>query len=294
MTLQEPFDASFVARLERLRLVARRVRVSGGHGERTGRRKGGILEFAGHRDYVAGDDLRTVDWNVFGRLEKLCVKEFLRDEQVPVHLLVDRSASMAFGGKDTAALRLAAALACVALAGRNRVVLWGASDGRLSGPRAVAGEGPLLEALKALADLPQGGTAPLSEALRRMSLRMERGAFFVVLSDFLVPDPVDAVLASLSGAGFDGGLVHILALGECNPSHLGNLRLRDAESDLSMDVNLGPEEARRYREAVEAYVSEVRDLARRLGFRHLFSRSDTPVEEMVFDLLAKRGWVRGR
>src|SRR5256712_13040033 len=83
-------------------------------GERRSPRKGQSVEFSDYRPYGVGDDLRYVDWNIFGRLERLHVKLFLDEEDLRVHLLVDASASMGVGGKLAYAVRLAAALGFVA------------------------------------------------------------------------------------------------------------------------------------------------------------------------------------
>ena len=119
----DPFDEAFRRRLGRLELLVRRARVSGASGEKTGADRGGRVEFRDHRRYSAGDDLRTVDWNVYARLERLFVKEFAREEEVSLRLVLDASGSMGLPGKWNPARRLAAALIYVALAGGQRARL---------------------------------------------------------------------------------------------------------------------------------------------------------------------------
>src|SRR5258708_33176175 len=88
-----------IARLERLRVVARRKAPSRGRGEQLAGRGGASIDFADYRDYAPGDDLRFVDWNIFSRLEKPYLKLDRMEEERHLTILIDASRSMAFAGK---------------------------------------------------------------------------------------------------------------------------------------------------------------------------------------------------
>src|SRR5512136_1233233 len=92
--LSELLDPKFMARLDSLDVLIRKVLQGKLQGERRSKRRGQSVEFADHRPYVAGDDLRFVDWNVYGRLNQLFLKLFLEEQDLTIHLLVDTSASM--------------------------------------------------------------------------------------------------------------------------------------------------------------------------------------------------------
>src|SRR5437763_13893258 len=96
-TRPAPFSSEFLAQLERLALLSRRVFRGRVRGERRSPRKGHSVEFCDYRAYGVGDDLRYVDWNVFGRLDRLHVKLFVDEEDLCLHLLVDASRSTDFG-----------------------------------------------------------------------------------------------------------------------------------------------------------------------------------------------------
>jgi uncharacterized protein (DUF58 family) len=117
------FPPEFLAQLERLSLLSRRAFRGSVKGERRSPRRGHSVEFADYRAYGHGDDLRYVDWNVYGRLERLHVKLFVDEEDLCLHLLVDASASMRFGtpSKLVYAVRTAAALGFVGLVNHERV-----------------------------------------------------------------------------------------------------------------------------------------------------------------------------
>nr|MBP8299391.1 DUF58 domain-containing protein [Planctomycetota bacterium] len=121
-TAAELFDPAFLRALEGLRILARSVPAGGRHAEQRSRARGQGQEFTDVRPYVAGDDFRTVDWHVFLRLDKVFVRLFLQDEDLPIYFLLDQSASMARGralgnapDRSVIARRAVAALAYVEL-----------------------------------------------------------------------------------------------------------------------------------------------------------------------------------
>src|ERR687895_2398639 len=112
-----------MAQLERLELVTRKIFRGRMKGERRSKRKGQSVEFADFRNYVPGDDLRLLDWNLYARLDKLIVKLFLEEEDLHFYTLIDASLSMDFGEptKLRHAKQLAAALGYIGLVRGDRV-----------------------------------------------------------------------------------------------------------------------------------------------------------------------------
>ena len=104
--LTELLDPEFMARLDSLDVLSRKILQGKLQGERRSKRRGRSVEFADHRPYVAGDDLRFVDWNIYGRLEQLFLKLFIEEQDLTVHIVADASASMSLGepSKDTTAM----------------------------------------------------------------------------------------------------------------------------------------------------------------------------------------------
>src|SRR5438874_7174116 len=117
------FTSEFLAQLERLSLLSRRIFRGRVKGERRSPRKGSSVEFSDYRAYGVGDDLRYVDWNIYGRLDRLYLKLFVDEEDLCLHLLLDASASMNFGepSKLRYGAQVAAALGFVGLANLERV-----------------------------------------------------------------------------------------------------------------------------------------------------------------------------
>src|SRR5882762_10784720 len=123
-------EPQFLARLEQLELVSRKIFMGRMKGERRSKRKGQSVEFADYRNYVVGDDLRHLDWNLYARLDRLFLRLFLEEEDLHVYLLIDNSLSMDFGtpSKLHLAKQIAAALGFVGLTNLDRVVVEAFND----------------------------------------------------------------------------------------------------------------------------------------------------------------------
>src|SRR4051812_16241821 len=132
-------SSEFMARLDQLDVVSRKLLAGKMKGERRSKRRGQSVEFADYRNYVIGDDLRFIDWNIYGRLDKLFLKLFLEEEDLAVYVLVDVSKSCDYGNPNKAMYlkKVAAALGYVALVNYNRVNIVAMADG------IVAETGPM-------------------------------------------------------------------------------------------------------------------------------------------------------
>src|SRR5215203_3516905 len=139
-------DPAFMARLDQLDVVSRKILAGKMKGERRSKRRGQSVEFADYRNYSVGDDLRFIDWNIYARLDKLFLKLFLEEEDLSLYVLVDVSKSCDFGEpqKSRYMKRVAAALGYIGLVNYNRVNIVAlaegvvAETGGLRGRRKVA------------------------------------------------------------------------------------------------------------------------------------------------------------
>src|ERR1700676_5140876 len=124
-------DPQFLHRLEQLELVSRKIFLGLMKGERRSKRKGQSVEFADYRNYVKGDDLRFLDWNLYARLDRLYIRLFQEEEDLHFYVLIDNSLSMDFGAptKLHYARQVAAALAFVGLVNMDRVAIDVVGDG---------------------------------------------------------------------------------------------------------------------------------------------------------------------
>ncbi|MDF3071233.1 MAG: hypothetical protein K0R38_6834, partial [Polyangiaceae bacterium] len=284
MTRSGLLDPTFVRELSLLR---RRLKVdvrSGGAGEHLARRRGGSAEFREHRPYAPGDDLRRIDWLAFARSGVPVVKTFRAEEDVVVRLLVDASASLAFGNPQKIELcrRLAAALAYVALGDSERVQVLLTGSNETRGLAAVGeprrGQGALHRVLHELSVIEASGRGSLPAALRAVAERGLRPGLLVVLSDFLDAGPVAEALSRLRAQGHALALLQVLSRMELEPDFEGDLALVDSETGAELSVTMDASAVEAYLARMTGLVEELRATARRLGARYVRAVTDEPLE----------------
>ena len=142
--LKAIFTKEYIAKLERLSIGLTERLGAVGH---SGSAKGSSLEFSDFREYIPGDDLRRVDWNGYGRFDKLYLKLFLEEKQAAVNLFLDTSKSMDFGGKIVMAKALAASLAYIAAGGGDRTQIFAFSEKTGAQKQGITKKGQLAETL---------------------------------------------------------------------------------------------------------------------------------------------------
>ncbi len=159
-------DPEFLHKLEQLELVSRKIIVGRMKGERKSRRRGSSVEFAEHRNYTVGDDLRHIDWNVYGRLDKLFLKLFLEEEDLHVYTLLDTSLSMDFGTptKLHYGKQVAAALAFIGLVNHDRVILDTFATKLDQGIPSIRGRSQMWRVIQYLEHLAASGESDLKAA----------------------------------------------------------------------------------------------------------------------------------
>jgi uncharacterized protein (DUF58 family) len=288
------FDSTFLARLEYLRIVARRTFAGAAQGGRTGRRAGPGLEFAEHRAYAPGDDYRHIDWAAYGRLERLLLRLCQEEEDLAIYFLVDASASMATGSppKFDHVRRLAAALAYVALASLDRVRIIAIDGGVRAHLEAGRGKTHIAGVLDFLRGLTSAGRTDLARAVDAFLPHAPARGLVVLLSDLLDPAGYEKPLLALHGRGFDLWCLHVTDPADLVPPGLGDLAVSDAETGETMAVHLTDDlrgrlaaEGARFNEEVRAWC-----LARGIGYAE--APTSQPPDELVLDVLRRGGLVR--
>jgi uncharacterized protein (DUF58 family) len=292
-------------RLEQFQLLAARRAKSSAKGERRSRARGQSVEFADYRNYVHGDDFRYLDWNLYGRLERLFLKLYEEERELPVRIFLDASESMTFGEprKFDFARQVAAAIGYVALSGFDRVSVIpfpnqtndantdpGARIAELAARgalRAVRGKRSAIQFFQNLGTLTAGGAANLNEALRRGALEARQAGVAVVLSDFLDPAGYESGLNALVGRGFQVDLVQILAPDELSPSTFGDLRLVDSESGATQEVTFGRFRLKAYRQTVQNFMQRLREFCQARGINFFTASSNTDLQELLLKQLRK-------
>jgi uncharacterized protein (DUF58 family) len=284
-------DGALLAQLERLHFSTLTAIVAGLVGEREGKARVARLEFADYRPYVAGDELRRIDWSIYRRLHQLVVKVGIEDGRLSLALLVDVSRSMRVGepSKLRLAQRLTAALAAIALLRSDQVDVHVLGDGhsrpvvRVDGPRQV----PLLA--RELERLPESIETQLESALTEYARSGSREDVVVLVSDANVPpEELDRALRALAATARSTCLVHVVAPDELETPLRGPVELRDAETGRLFETAITEGSAAEYAERFAAFCAEVQERCREHGVRYLQARSDQDPLDL---LLANAGEI---
>lgn len=279
-----------LARIERLRINAAQRFTNRSQGEHVSRRGGHSLEFKDYRDYVPGDDVRFVDWNLMARLNRPYLKLYHEEEEQHIVLLVDASASMAEGGKLELALELAAALGVVGLIGGERIGVH-VFHGALRSLRSCRGRHSMRALFAFLEAAEAGGRTPLETGIEAM-LKVHRGrGVLVILSDFLTAGDLRRALNAVVSRGLEIFALQILAPAEHDPELAGDVRLVDCETGQVLDVSASRVLLEMYQEHRAAHQLELEVLCQQRGGRFAAVRSSETLKDVLFDLLRRRGWV---
>lgn len=285
-------DAKLLRRLEQFQLLAARRTKSGARGERRSRARGQSVEFADFRNYVPGDDLRYLDWNLFGRLDRLFLKLYEEERELPVRIFLDASESMSFGEptKFTLARQIAGAIGYVALCGFDRVSVIPFPEGDrnatvLGALRSVRGKKSGLSFLKHLGQLEASGPVQFNEALRRGALEARQTGVAVVLSDFLDPAGYEPGLNALVGRGFQIHALQILSPEELAPTQYGDLRWVDCETGGVQEVTFGKFRLKAYQQTVQNYVQRLKEFCQSRGIAFYSVSSNVSLEQVLLKQL---------
>ncbi|MFI4917467.1 MAG: DUF58 domain-containing protein [Phycisphaerales bacterium JB060] len=309
-TLEEALGPELLGLLGRMRLRSRKIFAGKLPGERRSKKRGQSVEFDDFREYVRGDDLRHLDWNLYARLEKLFLKLFLEEEDLALHVAIDCSRSMEAGRppKLELARRLAVAISYVGLSNQDRVSMWalgvpGRPDLlRMPPVRGRSGAGRLLEFVYRQAVAAGGQVTPshpeLVPALLRLARTRVGKGVLVVISDFLTEEDLTPALNALAfaqGGGFDTVLLQVLSPGEIDPTTeadaglLGDVMLTDVESGRTAEVTVTPALIAQYRRRLEAHNSRLSRLASARGIGYMQLPSDAQARDVLAGTLRRRG-----
>lgn len=284
-------SSAFMARLDGLQVAMRKVLAGRFRGEKRSKRRGRSVEFADHREYAYGDDIRFLDWHLVARLDRFFLKLFHDEEELRLHILVDASRSMGFGAptKFEHARRVAAALAYVGLSSMNRVkvvLLREAGIAEIPWLRGVQSAGRIFKFLESAE--PEGRNALVS-GIRRYVSETRPSGVVLLLSDLMERDGPEAPLRPLVRPMIDAHLVQILSPAEIEPDLEGDVRLLDSEERDAVDVSATPDLFAAYKRNLASYLSAIEEYGRAHGLGYLLTSTDVPFEDLVLRHLRERG-----
>lgn len=276
-----------------LELAARRAL----EGRRGGRHRspfhGPAVEFSDHRAYQAGDDLRHLDWRVLARRDQLLTRRYREERSLPLLLVLDASASMAWGEppKLAHARVCLAALAILALEQGDEVRLAGGAGGPAAMAEALGGEGAAAEVCRRLAGIPEGGIGDPARLLAEAAARLPRRHLVIAASDLLGTEPADLgrALGAASARGHECAVLQVLARAELAlPADWGPCAISDPEGrvpDFGCDAGAAK---RAYDAAIAAHVEACARACAAARADHRLAATDEPPAALVGRWLAAR------
>lgn len=284
-------DPAFMARLDQLDVMSRKVLAGKMKGERRSKRRGQSVEFADYRNYVVGDDLRFIDWNIYARLDKLFLKLFLEEEDLALYVLVDMSKSCDYGVPHKAQYikQVAAALGYIGLVNYNRVVIASMGQGISAETGALRGRRRVAQMIDFISKLEPAGPSHLANACKRFALSHRQKGVCVVLSDFFDKGGYENGLRYVAGGKYDLFCVQTLCPQEIDPDLQGDLKLRDMEDDDMAEVSITQPLLKQYKANLNAYCLSLKDYLTRRGGTYLFTSTAVPFDTLVLNYLRERG-----
>ena len=314
-SVEDLLAPDFLARLSQLDVSSRKIFTGKLKGERRSKRRGESVEFADHRPYVSGDDLRHIDWNIFGRLDKLFLKLFMEEEDLSLHIVIDCSDSMDCGdpNKFLFAQRLAAALGFVGLVNLNRVAISALGDkvpregappeldkegkplpptGLVSSIRDLRGKRRLNDLAAYICSIQPRGQTRFTDAAKRIALTRRGRGVMVLISDFLVKEGYEDGLRLLKGHGYDLYAMQVLSPQEMEPTIGGDLRLKDVEDGDAAEVTISAPLLKKYKQTLTAFCNRLHEFCAQRDVIHMTVKSDMAMDVLVMDYLRRRGLLR--
>ena len=283
------FDSDFLRQLEYLSLVSRRVFRGKLLAQRRTKHLGAGIEFADHREYSPGDDLRYLDWNVYARYGDVLLKRFQEEEDLHVYILLDVSRSMS-PEKFDYARRLAAALSYIALADMDRVsILAYADDVKATFP-ITRGKDRILTLLRFLENLETAGEATrLKQVASSLVQRAQRTGLAVIISDLYDQQGFRDGVDLLRYRRFEPHLIQLHTAEEARPTWLGDIELRDVESGEIRKLTINERKLRQYKQVFADFLEATEAYCRTYSLSFTRTTTDVPFDELMLRMMRAAG-----
>lgn len=279
-------------RIRRLELTARRIVEGFLSGMHRSPYFGQSVEFLQHRQYATGDEIRHIDWKVYARQDKLHVKQYEEETNLRLHLLVDRSGSMAYGdgesNKFDYSASLAASLAYLALRQQDATGLFTFDTQVRDVLPAKSNRQQLTRILSMLDSVGASERTDLPKVAREVTQAISRRGLIIIVSDLLGIDELVEGLRVMRSRSHDVALFHVLHDDEVDFNFSGATRFEGLES---VDfLNCNPRALREgYLEAMNEFLDKTRKACGRLSIDYMMVRTSDPLDAVLAKFLSIRG-----
>lgn len=288
------FDEDFLKMLDYLYIVSQKMAAGKFRAKRKTKLVGSGIDFADHRSYTPGDDMRNLDWKVYRRTEKLFVKLFEEEEDLYIYFLVDTSQSMHLGrpNKFHLAAKLTAALAYIGLSNMDRVSIIPFSfrlDGRLPPSR---GKSQIFKVFEFLSRTAPGKQTTMRDAFKNFVAQNKRPGLVVVLSDFYDPDGFEEGLNILRYHRFEPMVLQLFDRRELEISVQGELELVDCETGDQRQITITPAMVAAYKQVFEEYSQELETFCTNRQILYFQAPLQESFEDLVLRIFRAGGFLK--
>jgi uncharacterized protein (DUF58 family) len=275
------FEDDFLKKLEYLHVVSKRAFAGQNRADRLTPKRGRGLEFADHRQYTPGDDFRHIDWKAYKRLNRLLLRLFDEERDLPIYLMLDASRSMAEPAKFDMARRIAAALCYIGLAHLDRLTIVPFGRGLSHESSPGRGKGRIFRVFEMLERLEASGPTDLRQSFKEFASRPRQTGLAVIISDFLDPTGFDKGLKILRTLGHDVFVVQITSQRDRDPGAYGDVRFVDTETGDVRELEVTPKLAAAYIAAWEAHAAELEHFCGRYDIGYVRADAERPFEDVI-------------
>lgn len=287
-------DETFLGRLANLRFMTRgrqKGRLSGIHASR---RAGVSLEFSDYHPYSPGDDFRYIDWNVYGRLDRVLVKSFVHETDLPIYLIVDLSASMSLGSPSKAlySARLAAALAYLGLKNLDRVGFYPFADRILFPVSPRHGMAQMSRILRHLADIEPHGETSIDKAVADFLRKTKESGLVVLVSDFFSPGGYEEGMDRLLHRGDELVAIQVLDPEEISPTSSGRTQFVEIETGRNLSLSVGRQTLSEYKTQFDDYQDRLAAALRHRSILHFVVPTDRSLPRLFHEDFRAGGFLR--
>lgn len=291
---QDLFDEAFLKKLEYLYIVSKKVFAGRIRAERRSRKVGSGIEFADHRDYAPGDDFRYLDWNLYGRMDKLLLRLFEEEEDLHIYLLVDISDSMKVGTppKLHYGLKVAAALCYVGLANLDRVSIVTFADTLRDRLPPARGKGRIFKVFEFLRSVTPGGETRLASCVRSFVHQNKRRGLAVLVTDFYDPDGYEEALNLLRYNRYEPFAIQVVDPREVRPQLKGDLQLIDCETGEIREVTVSQSLLEAYVREHERFCKELEEHCTAKQIDLFRAETTVPFDDLILKIFRKGGFLR--
>ena len=277
------FDQEFFKKLNTLKMNLPMQLNQGMSGIRKSSAKGSSVEFSDFREYMLGDDIRRIDWNAYGRTDKLYIKQFMEEKEGIFQIFLDTSKSMVFGQvtKARTTLQITAALSYIILNNLDRVYINEMKENSITQGKGVTGTAAFSSILRDLERIQFEGKTTLNRTI--LSRPVRTGGTSIIISDFLDAQGIDEAMKYLAYKKQAIVLIQILAKEELEADYEGTLNMLDMETGERVKITMSNAAIRTYQQEVQRMQEKLKTLAGKYGAHYVFIQSDEKLLQVMLN-----------